>query len=134
MSLTLGLSALVGFQILISDKWLWSAAPSHAFGLIGFVAIDLLLSMAVLKTGAIAVLGAALASVTQFGAMLTDLVAGQPQGVPSIAFRAYLAGDTSYMILLIIQVALLGLAIGTITLPLWNKRVHFARILHHVRR
>src|ERR1700745_50433 len=112
LSLSLFASGLLGVQIVVNDRWLWSAAPSHAYGLIGFVAIDLLLALTLLRMGSVAILGAVVASTTQFGAMLADLVAGKPEGVPSAAFRAYLTGDISYVVLLIIQVAILSLAIG----------------------
>jgi hypothetical protein len=134
LSLALVASSLIGVQILLNDRWLWSAAPSHAYGLIGFAAIDLLLAMAMLKMGRIAILGTALASVTQFGAMLTDLVAGQPQGVPSIAFRAYLTGDTPFIVLLVVQVAILSVVIGTITVSRWHSRTHWTELRHRARR
>jgi hypothetical protein len=134
LSLALASSGLLGIQILLNDRWLWSAAPSHADGLIGFVAIDLILAMSVLRITSLAILGAAVASVTQFGAMFTDLVAGQPQGVSSMAFRAYLASDTSFIVLLAIQVAILSVAVGTIAVPIVHKHVHFAELVHRVRR
>jgi hypothetical protein len=125
LSLTLAASAFLGVQILSSDGWLWSAASSHAYGLIGFVTIDVFLVVAVQRLDIGAVLGAAIVSATQFGAMLADLVAGQPEGVPSISFRAYLTTDASYVVLLIIQVAILIVAVGTITMPLWQRHAHW---------
>jgi hypothetical protein len=127
--LALVASSLIGIQILLNDGWLWSIAPSHAFGLIGFVAIDLILALTLLRVRSVAILGAVVASITQFGAMLADLVAGEPEGVPSAAFRAYLTSDTSYVVLLIIQVAILSLAIGTIAVPVLHKHAHFAELL-----
>jgi hypothetical protein len=134
LSLALVASCLLGVQILLNDRWLWSVAPSHAYGLIGFVTIDLLLAVAVLRMGSIAIMGTVLASVIEFGAMLTDLVAGQPEGVQSVAFRAYLASDMSFIVLLVIQVAILSVAVGTITVPLVHKHAHFAELVHRVRR
>jgi len=127
LSLALVASCLLGVQILLNDRWLWSVAPSHAYGLIGFVTIDLLLAVAVLRMGSIAIMGTVLASVIEFGAMLTDLVAGQPEGVQSVAFRAYLASDMSFIVLLVIQVAIFTVAIGTVTVPIWHKHAHFAQ-------
>jgi hypothetical protein len=121
LSMALVASGIVGVQVLLSDRWLWSAAPSHAYGLIGFIAIDLLLVTASWRRIGIAILGAALVSTAQFGAMVTDLVVGEPQGVPSVAFRAYLTGDASYIGLLIIQIAILIVAFGSITEPLWHN-------------
>src|SRR4029077_19056041 len=117
LSLTLVVSGIVGSQILLTDGWLWSAAPSHAYGLFGFVIVDLILATAVLLRTSAAAAGAALIAVTQFGAMIADVVSGQPQGVASIAFRSYLLGDTSYLGLLFIQIGILIVAIGALTAP-----------------
>lgn len=130
LSLALVASGLLGSQILLNDKWLWSAAPSHAYGLIGFVAIDLLLVVAVLRKGGIAVLGAAVVSAAQFGAMFADMIGGQPTGVPSVAFRAYLTSDTTYLALLIIQVAIVTVAAGAMTGPLWHRVANWTRFQH----
>jgi hypothetical protein len=121
--LSLVVSALVGTQILVSDKWLWSAAPSHAYGLIGFVVIDLTFAILALWRIGPAAIGAAMISVTQFGAMLADNVAGQPMGVPSIAFRNYLFSDMSYIDLLLIQIAIFIIATGALTMPVIRR--HF---------
>jgi hypothetical protein len=128
MSLALVASGVVGIQILLSDRWLWSAAPLHAYGLIGFVSVDLVLMMTVLKSLRIGIIGAALVAATQFGAMLADLAAGQPDGVPSVSFRAYLTNDTSYLLLLTFQIAILVVAIGTITEPLWQRHAPWIRL------
>lgn len=77
LALALVASGLAGLQILLIDRWLWSVAPSHAYGLMGFVALDLILVLAVLEKAGIGIVGAALVSGTQFGAMLADLVAGE---------------------------------------------------------
>src|SRR5947199_9993618 len=95
LSLTLAISGLLGIQILIDDKWLWAAAPSHAYGLIGFVSIDMILVVAALMRVGLATVSAALMAVAQFAAMLADVVGGQPEGGPSVAFRSYLVGDAS---------------------------------------
>ena len=43
------ISALLGSWILESDQWLWSSAPSHAYGLLGFVIVDLALAFALAR-------------------------------------------------------------------------------------
>jgi hypothetical protein len=121
LSLTLLVSGIVGSQILLTDGWLWSAAPSHAYGLLGFIMVDLFLATAVLVRTSLAAAGAALIAVTQFGAMIADVVSGQPQGVASVAFRSYLLGDTSYLGLLFIQIGILIVAIGALTAPLIHR-------------
>src|SRR6266705_580176 len=47
LSAALGASALVGIQILATDYWLWSASPTHAYGLMAFVALDFALIVGV---------------------------------------------------------------------------------------
>ena len=123
LSLTLGLSALIGVQILTSDNWLWSSAPSHAYGLIGFVIIDALLAAVVLARKAPAAIGASAISITQFGAMIADSTIGQPMGVPGVAFRNYLLNDLSYTFLLGIQIAILAVSIAALTIPLVHRHV-----------
>jgi hypothetical protein len=125
LTLSLVVSALVGTQILVSDKWLWSAAPSHAYGLIGFVVIDLTLAVVALWRISPAALGAALISVTQFGAMLADGVVGQPMRVPSIAFNNYLLRDMSYIDLLWVQIFILVIAAGALTVPVIHRHVRW---------
>ncbi len=130
LSLTLAISGLLGIQILIDDKWLWAAAPSHAYGLIGFVSIDMILLAAALIRINLATVSAGLMAAAQFAAMLADVVVGQPEGVPSIAFRNYLLGDTAYLGLLFIQIAILSVATATLTIPLLHRRGRLAAFLH----
>src|SRR6266571_4431203 len=130
LSLALVASGLVGIQILLSDKWLWSAAPSHAFGLIGFVLIDLILVVATLRRIGLAALGAAMLATVQFGAMLSDLIAGQPEGVPSVAFRNYLLSDMAYLGLLFIQVAIVIVAVDALATSLFHRHDRVLRVLH----
>ncbi len=125
LSLVLGLSALVGFQILVSDKWLWSAAPSHAYGLIGFVLIDIVLAAVVLTRKALASVGASLVSIIQAGAMIADSTSGHPIGVPATAFQAYLQSDLSYVSLLGIQIAILAVSITILTMPFARRHVRW---------
>src|SRR6266704_5151806 len=130
LSLTLAISGLLGIQILIDDKWLWAVAPSHAYGLIGFVSIDMILVVVALVRVGLATVSAALMAVAQFSAMLADVVVGQPEGVPSIAFRNYLLGDTAYLGLLFIQIAILSVATATLTIPLLHRHSRLAAFLH----
>ncbi len=130
LSITLVISGLLGIQILLNDKWLWSTAPSHAYGLVGFVAIDALLTLALWNSRfRLAILGATLVSSFQLGAMLADLVSGQPMGVPTIAFRNYLLSDSSYVALLFIQAMILVVAIGAFVLPLLHKRLRLKTLV-----
>jgi len=130
LSLTLAISGLLGIQILIDDKWLWAVAPSHAYGLIGFVSIDMILVVVALVRVGLSTVSAALMAVAQFAAMLADVVVGQPEGVPSIAFRNYLLGDAAYLGLLFIQIAILSVAIAGLTIPLLHRHSRLAAFLH----
>ena len=125
LSLALLGSGLLGLQVLVNDRWLWSAAPSHAYGLVGFVALDLFLTVAVWIRRNAALLGATLVSGIQLGAMATDLLIGQPTGVPSAAFRSYLLSDAPYVGLLIAQAVIMLVAMGAIAVPMVTKQVHW---------
>src|SRR5437899_5506108 len=81
LSAALGISALVGIQILATDYWLWSAALTHTYGLIAFVGLDLALIFAVWRVTRVAVFGALLTATFQLVAMLGDIVGGQPAGM-----------------------------------------------------
>lgn len=133
LSLILAASALVGVQILLEDRWLWSVAPSHAYGLVAFVAMDLALSVIVLGRFNLAVLGAGMIATAQMGAMLADLLSGQPESVQPLAFRAYLTNDISYIGLLIIQVAILVVAATSMIAPYSRRHPHWTGFLHRPR-
>lgn len=130
LSISLGASGLVGAQILLTDKWLWSAAPSHAYGLIPFAIIDIVLAALVLSRGRLALAGAGLLALVQFGAMLADIVSGQPSGVTAFAFRSYLLSDSSYIGLLVIQIIILILATGALARPFVQHHSRLATLLH----
>ena len=134
LSLSLLSSGTVGIQVLVSDKWLWSAAPSHAYGLIVFILIDLVLVGATLKRTGPATLGAAFLAVLQLGAMLADLVGGAPMSTPSMAFRSYLLTDSSYLGLILIQVAIAVVAIGGHAVQHVHWRVRHRLFPHFLRR
>src|SRR5207245_6001972 len=117
LSAALGASALVGLRRLATDYWLWSAAPTHAYGLTAFVALDFALIVAVWRATRLSVLGALLTATVQLVAMLGDIVAGEPAGLPVAVFRSYLLSDTAYLGLLVIQAFILAIAIGNWALP-----------------
>ncbi len=100
------------------DRWLWNAAPTHAYGLIIFVLADSVLLAAMWKKTALATLGAALASTVQLAAMLSDIAVGQPSGVSATTFRIYLLANTAFISLLATQGVILVLATATLTMPL----------------
>ena len=117
LSAALAASALVGIEILSTDYWLWSAAPTHAYGLIAFVALDAGLLLGTWRAERPAVFGALLTATIQLFAMLGDIVQGQPAGTPAAAFRSYLLGDTAYLGLLVTQGLIMAIAVGTWALP-----------------
>ena len=129
LSLALAASALVGTQILVADKWLWLAAPSHAYGLMGFVILDILLTMAILENISAGKFVAAFASLVQIGAMIGDLFFGQPQGISSTAFRLYLASDVSYSALLVIKFVIVVVAIAGVARPFLQRHFHWTGTL-----
>ena len=117
LSVSLGASALVGVQILSTDYWLWSAAATHAYGLMVFVALDIMLILGMWRATRPAIFGALLTATAQLVAMLGDIIGGQPLGTPAAAFRSYLLADTAYLGLLIAQAFIMTIAIGTWALP-----------------
>jgi len=117
LSAALGTSALIGIQILATDYWLWSAAPTHAYGLMAFVALDLALILGVWRVTRLAMIGPLLTATFQFVAMLGDLIGGEPVGLPAAVFRNYLLADTAYVGLLVTQGLIVAIAIGTWALP-----------------
>lgn len=110
-------SAAVGVQILLTDYWLWSAAPTHAYGLVLFVALDVALILGTLLGIGLTIFGAVSIAIIQLVAMLGDIGAGQPAGTPASAFRSYLLADTAYLELLSIQILIAMIAIGGWVLP-----------------
>jgi len=108
---------MVGIQILATDYWLWSASPTHAYGLMAFVALDLALIVGVWRLTRLALFGALLTATVQLMAMLGDIIAGEPAGLPAAVFRNYLLADTAYVGLLITQGLIMAITIGTWALP-----------------
>jgi hypothetical protein len=117
LSAALAASTLVGIEILSTDYWLWSAAPTHAYGLIVFVALDAALIFGTWRAVRPAVFGALLTSTVQLVSMLGDIVTGQPASTPAAAFRSYLLSDTAYLGLLLTQGLIMTIAVGTWALP-----------------
>lgn len=117
LSAALAASALVGIQILSTDYWLWSAAPAHAYGLLGFVALDLVLMLGIWRVTRLAIFGALLTATTQLVAMIGDIISGEPAGLPAVVFRNYLLADSAYVGLLVTQGFIMGIAVGSWALP-----------------
>jgi hypothetical protein len=117
LSAVLAASALVGIEILLTDYWLWSAAPTHAYGLIAFVALDAALIVGTWRGVRWASFGALLIATVQLVSMLGDIITGQPAGTPAAAFRSYLLADTAYLGLLVTQGLIMAIAVGTWALP-----------------
>ena len=100
-----------------TDLWLWSAAPTHAYGLMAFVALDVALIFGTWIVTRFAVFGALLTATVQLAAMLGDIIAGEPAGLPVSLFRNYLLADTAYLGLLITQGCIMAIAVGTWAVP-----------------
>lgn len=130
LSLGLVASSLLGILILTTDRWLWAAAPSHAYGLIGFVIVDLLLAITILEIVSVGTLAAAIASFVQVSVMIGDMLVGQPEGISSTAFRAYLINDPSYIGLLFVKTIIVAIAIASMTKPFLQRHAHLTRSLH----
>ena len=112
LSGTLLVSAATGAGIVLTDQYLWSTAPSHAYGLIAFIAIDIALAALLwMKTRLGSVLSIGLATI-QALAMLSDVLTYSTPGVTQEAFRSYLLSNPLFVILLVIQPVILGLAFG----------------------
>ena len=117
LSAALGASAVVGIQILSTDYWLWSAAPTHAYGLMAFAALDFALILGIWRATRLVIFGALLTATVQLAAMLGDIIAGEPAGLPASVFRNYLLADTAYLGLLTTQGLIMAIGIGTWALP-----------------
>jgi hypothetical protein len=110
LSATLLASAAIGTQIVLTDQYLLAAAPSHYYGLAAFVAIDVILALALWKRVRFgSVVSIALATV-QAIAMLGDVLTYSTPDVPQQAFRSYLLKNPAFMALLVVQPIILGLA------------------------
>ncbi len=123
---TLLVSGLVGMWIVASDGWLRAVAPTHAYGLLAFAALDLVLALVVMAVPRIAYAGALLVSIAQVAAMAGDALTFTPTGTLQAAFRAYLLGDMAFLALLGIQFAVAGITATAIAMPHAARHgVHF---------
>jgi hypothetical protein len=127
VSAALFVSAMVGAIILKTDAYLWAAAPSHAYGLVVFVAVDLGLAAAVWRVTKLAILGTALMGAVQFAAMAGDVFMGGPAGLPQSAWQQYLLGDAYFVALLGIQLVVVAVAV----LGIVHRRAMTLRTLQH---
>ncbi len=107
-------SAAIGSYIITTDKYLWAAAPSHAYGLIAFIAMDVVASATLYVLPRLSRVIALLLPAIQFVAMAGDLYMGlgSPGSLIQSGFREYLLNDTAFMALLVLQAGLVGLAAG----------------------
>jgi len=125
---TLLVSGLVGMWIVASDGWLRAVAPTHAYGLLAFAVLDLVLALVVVAVPRIAYAGALLVSIAQVAAMAGDAFTFTPTGTLQAAFRAYLLGDMAFLALLGIQLAVAGMTATALAMPLVARHgVHFGQ-------
>ena len=125
---TLLTSGLVGIWVVASDGWLRAVAPTHAYGLLAFAILDLVLALVVIAVPRIAYAGALLLSITQVAAMAGDALTFTPTGTLQAAFRAYLLGDMAFLALLGIQLAVAGMTATALAMPFAAKHgVHFGQ-------
>jgi hypothetical protein len=125
---TLLVSGLVGMWIAVGDGWLRAVAPTHAYGLLAFAALDLVLAPVILTVPRVAYVGALLVSMTQVVAMAGDALTFASTGTLQTAFRAYLLGNLAFLALLGIQLAVAGMTATAIAMPhVGRLRVHFSQ-------
>lgn len=123
LSVVLLFSAAVGGYILATDSYLWSVAPTHAYGLVAFTAIDLVLVAGLWRKPRTATVVATLLGLVQLGAMSGDIFFGtltfSSDVTTAAAFSKYLLGDTAFVTLLGIQAVLI--VIGIAALVTWQR-------------
>ena len=112
LSASLLVSAAIGLTIVLTDAYLWSAAPTHALGLIGFIMIDAALAIFLWKGFSLASLLSIALSVIQAIAMLADILTYSTPDVPQQSFRTYLLNNPAFMALLVVQLVIISLAFG----------------------
>jgi hypothetical protein len=116
LSGSLLVSAVIGTSIVFMDTYLWSAAPTHALGLIGFIALDIALAIAFSNRISLASLLSIALSAVQAIAMFADVLTYSTPDVPQKAFRAYLVNNPVFTGLLVVQLVILAIAIGATNL------------------
>ena len=116
LSVVLLVSAIVGGYILATDSYLWSVAPTHAYGLAAFTVIDLALIVGIWRMPRIAIIVAVLLGLVQMGAMGGDVFLGTMTFSSNVttaeAFSEYLLGDAAFVTLLGVQVVLIIVGIA----------------------
>jgi hypothetical protein len=119
LAMLLVVSGVVGSYILATDKYLWAEAPTHAYGLIVFAGLDFVVAGAVFSALRLSRLIALLLPLVQFAAMSGDLYMGlgSPSSAIQTVFHDYLISDTAFMVLLVLQGVLIGLAFGNMVRP-----------------
>jgi len=128
---TLLASGIVGTWIVANDGWLRAVAPSHAYGLLAFAALDVVLALVVMTVPKLGYVGALVVSMTQVVAMAGDALTFAPAGTLQAAFRAYLLGDTAFVALLGIQLAVAGITATTVAIPYGARhRIRFEHARH----
>jgi len=128
---TLIASGIVGTWIVANDGWLRAVAPSHAYGLLAFAALDVVLALVVMTVPKLGYVGALVVSMTQVVAMAGDALTFAPAGTLQAAFRAYLLGDTAFVALLGIQLAVAGITATTVAIPYGARhRIRFEHARH----
>ena len=116
-------SAGVGTYISATDSYLWAEAPSHAYGLIVFIGVDLVAAAALYLLPRASRTLALLLPAAQFVTMAGDLYVGlgSPGSVVQNGFREYLLNDSPFMVLFLLQAVLIGLALGYFIQPPMNS-------------
>jgi hypothetical protein len=111
LSVVLLISAAVGSYILATDSYLWSVAPTHAYGLAAFTVIDLVLIVGLWRMPRIAIIVAVLLGLVQMGAMGGDVFFGtltfSSNVTTATAFSNYLLGNMAFLTLLGVQVVVI---------------------------
>jgi hypothetical protein len=124
LAATFVLSAVLGSYIIVTDSYLWLEAATHAYGLILFVAIDLIAVVGIYRLPNITRVVALLLPTVQLAAMTGDLYTGlgSPGSLVQQAFREYLLNDAAFVALLVLQAVLVGLAFGKLVQPMTDVR------------
>lgn len=110
-------SGLVGLWVAANDGWLRAVAPSHAYGLVAFAAMDIALALVVMIVPRLGYVGAFVISTSQLVAMAGDALTFTPTGTAQAVFRAYLLSDTTFVFLLGIQIVVAGITATAIAMP-----------------
>lgn len=117
LAVVLLISAAIGAYILATDSYLWSVAPTHAYGLVAFTVVDLVLILGLWVKPRIAIIVAVLLGLVQLAAMSGDVFFGtltfSSNVTTAAAFSKYLLADTAFVTLLGVQVVLIVVGLAT---------------------